>query len=473
MRKSRHAKGAILAMISGLCWFGMVAGASSQRALCPASPMFSSSEATTDVSLQGGLCTNSGTPEAMAPQAAGGFPTGAFSGAALATQALTELTQSTTRETTRSLQDSITNRRRDEMELCAAGFTLVGGRCRTGRSLARPGATEAAEPLQPEPAVRFAGWTALYGDYERRSVQGSASFAVGAWGGGTIPLDVPISVRTRTGSVGFSFGADATTRGVIFPDDGLIAGLALGALTGDATIGTSSGPSSRTSASPALGATTSITRATFSGLTAAGYLVYFNGGFSSDLLLKADLSTLQQSFDDALSFTNPREGQPPLTSVFSGAGRFALLATTIAGNLNYRFIVDPNLWIEPTVGAFYTHSTYGNGAAAFGLDDGDLVTVQGGARVGLPILIGRTLITTTLTGLAYSDVLVAGGFVPGASFLPSNLLAKADEGQIRGRGIIAVGFDFGNGVTSFIQGEARGGKGLFGAGGRAGIRIVW
>ena len=36
-----------------------------------------------------------------------------------------------------------------------------------------------------------------------------------------------------------------------------------------------------------------------------------------------------------------------------------------------------------------------------------------------------------------------------------------------------MNFDFGQGISSFIQGEVRGGQGLFGAGGKAGVRVQW
>ncbi len=482
MRASRFWKRAAVAAAAELCGSGMAPQALAQRALCPASLHFSTGEATSGVSLQGGLCTNRGTPAGGPRAAEGGFPTGAFSGAALATQALSELTQSTTSETTRGLQDSLTKRRDEESELCSAGFTLVGGACETGRSVAVRAMPEGVVPFpRPasragplEPPVRLSSWATLYGDYERRSATSSARFDVGAWGGGTMSLDLPISVRTRAGTVGFAFGSDATLRGLLTPDDGLIAGLSLGYLTGDVTIATSSGPSRDPTFPPALGPGTSRMRAALAGPTIGAYGIYFNGAFSTDLLLKADVLTLDESFQDVLSFTYPGEGRPPLTSSFSGTGRFSLVNTTLAGNLAYRFIIDPSLWVEPTVGAQYTHSAYGAGAQDFGLDDADLVRIQGGARLGIPVRIdAHTLMTTTLTGLAYSDVLVAGGFIPGAGFLTGNVLAEADQGQVRGRGIAAVTFDYGNGVSSFIQGEARGGKGLLGAGGRAGVRIVW
>jgi hypothetical protein len=77
--------------------------------------------------------------------------------------------------------------------------------------------------------------------------------------------------------------------------------------------------------------------------------------------------------------------------------------------------------------------------------------VQGGARVGTTsVFSNNILMTTTLTGLAYDDVVVNGGFIPGASFNGNNILANADRGQVRGRGILAFNFDFGQGLTSFV-----------------------
>jgi len=44
---------------------------------------------------------------------------------------------------------------------------------------------------------------------------------------------------------------------------------------------------------------------------------------------------------------------------------------------------------------------------------------------------------------------------------------------VRGRGILALNFDFGQGVSSYVLGDVRGGKGLFGVGGKAGVRYQW
>ena len=82
--------------------------------------------------------------------------------------------------------------------------------------------------------------------------------------------------------------------------------------------------------------------------------------------------------------------------------------------------------------------------------------------------------TTTLTGLAYNDVVVqGGGVIPVNSFNGNNLLVQADQGLMRGEGIFALNFDFGGGWSSLVQGDVYGGAHLFGAGGKAGIRYQW
>jgi hypothetical protein len=65
--------------------------------------------------------------------------------------------------------------------------------------------------------------------------------------------------------------------------------------------------------------------------------------------------------------------------------------------------------------------------------------------------------TPMLTGLAYNDVVVQGGVLPGFGLQPSgagsvnpllqgnNLLAQSDQGFMRGQGIFALNFDFGYG----------------------------
>ena len=108
-------------------------------------------------------------------------------------------------------------------------------------------------------------------------------------------------------------------------------------------------------------------------------------------------------------------------------------------------------------------------AAQLGLSDGHLWRVQGGARVGYETMIGNTRLTTILTGLAYENTTITGGFIQGGAF-GSNTLALNDQGKLRGQAILTFAADHGNGWSTFIQGNVRGGDEYFAAGGRAGFR---
>jgi hypothetical protein len=328
-------------------------------------------------------------------------------------------------------------------------------------------------PIPIEPAARFGSWGQVFGDYEHRDASGAAFVTTG----GTPPIvPVEISVQSRTGTVGFQIGGDFTTRDVLLANDGVIAGAMTGFARSDLSLNTQS-----------LSTNFSIVHngsghmdANLTGGMLGLYATYFNGGFSTDFLAKADVFSLGENFTDLLAFP-VFKGLPPdcvpvgsHDCVFSKTDPIPVINTTVMDNLNYRFNVYPNFWIEPTVGVQYTHTSYLEKAARLGLADGDLVMVQGGARFGTTTLLdNHVLMTTILTGLAYDDVLVAGGFVPGLAFEGNNILAHADRGQVRGRGILALNFDFGQGISSYVLGEARGGKGLFGAGGKAGVRVVW
>jgi hypothetical protein len=81
--------------------------------------------------------------------------------------------------------------------------------------------------------------------------------------------------------------------------------------------------------------------------------------------------------------------------------------------------------------------------------------VQGGARFGTNFLIGNNVRTTViLTGLAYDDVVVTGNILHSEADIihqeafasGNNILSNADRGQVRGRGVLAFNFDFGQGI---------------------------
>jgi hypothetical protein len=472
---------ALVSSAASLFVLGHPAEVRAQTALCP--PGFTQ---------QNGVCTDGSD--------------GAFSGAALASQALSELSETTTQETTKNTIKAVSERRVQEEQRCAEGFSRVDGTCQRipppvseAAPIAPPGppeehvfkkakkpkaaavARKEAVPPAPkivsrapppvlmpvaiEPAVRLGTWTQVYGDYEKRNATGFADIGTVTVACGGNPCPLTNSVQSRTGTVGFLAGADLTSRGLFFGNDGLIAGVTAGYVSSNLTLNTAS-----LALSTSVNSGFSHLHANLSGPTAGLYATYFSGGFSTDFTLKVDALTLDETFNEVLGFIAGGPGQVP----FAGGGSVSLLNGTIAGNLNYRFDLYPNFWIEPTVGAQYTNSSYGSNAANLGLADGNLVMVQGGARFGTTALINnRVLMTTTLTGLAYDDVLVAGGFIPAAAFNGQNLLVQADQGKVRGRGVLAFNFDCGQGVTSFVQGEVRGGSGLFGAGGKAGVRYVW
>jgi hypothetical protein len=67
-----------------------------------------------------------------------------------------------------------------------------------------------------------------------------------------------------------------------------------------------------------------------------------------------------------------------------------------------------------------------------------------------------THVTPTLAGLAYDDVEVTGDVVNGGLF-PLAPVILTDQGKVRGQGIFNVNLDYGNGLSTFVQGDVRGG----------------
>jgi hypothetical protein len=462
----------ILIAIAFMLFTGGSTSARAQSALCPGAYPFSN-----------GTCTN-GT-------------TGAFSGAATATQALTDLSQSTTEESVATAATALSSRLKQERERCPDGFTLVEGTCqriatappqaavvvppkppaprkRHKAHAPTAAAVRAPEPVpsvvapQPPPIYqsRFGAWAQMFGDYERRGANGATS--LDCCSGGAVALT--LNVNSRSNTYGFVGGFDYTARSLISGDDGLI----FGALAGYSSSNISIRTTSLSTALMNVGNGFSQTKVNLSGPAVGLFATFFSGGFSTDLLLKTDFFKLNQSFTESLAFSAASQTMPAFVQPFSGFNSTNLTNLTGAGNLNYRFIFDNNFWVEPTTGFQYINSSYGSGASQLGLADGYLFMVQGGARFGKDVVLdNQTRVTLALTALAYDDVVVHGGFIPGAGFEANNLLVKSDQGKLRGRGIAALNVDFGGGISSFVEGQVYGGKGLLGAGGKVGIRVQW
>src|SRR5262249_55981070 len=106
--------------------------------------------------LTNGSCTN--------------FSDGAFSGAALASQALSELSQTTTQTNTKEIGKAIVERREQERERVRRPVRPVS---EVPREKPKPAEVVSKEPPPPpiEP-VRFGTWTQVFGDYQKRDAAG-------------------------------------------------------------------------------------------------------------------------------------------------------------------------------------------------------------------------------------------------------------------------------------------------------------
>jgi hypothetical protein len=442
---------------------GLLAGgfagspAQAQKAFCP-----TSFPGQAGISFDINECTNGNT--------------GAYSNTALASQSLSDLSQSSTQDATKATMASISDRRANEEERCPDGLTRVAGTCRPGtasRFAPEPGGTWMSVPAPllafapPQQAFakvpvveqgpRMGAWMQGYGDYERRTGRGAGigEFSV-----------LALDVRSTTWSGGVLGGVDITFRNVAFGGDGLITGLLAGYMSSHVTVNTSN-----TSSDPATTPSGfSTLKARLSGPVTGVYASYFNGGFSTDLAFKVEFLDLNVSFNDILGFgPNPDLGIAAATVPFSGSGSTRLNNYTTSGNVNYRVPAGRNFWIEPTAGFQYTRSDYGSDAALLGLADGSLLRLQAGARFGVESSWDAVRMTTVLTGLVYDNVVVSGGAIQNGG----NPLVLSDEGKLRAQGILALNFYHGSRVSSFLQADVQGGDGFFGAGGKTGLRVVW
>lgn len=210
--------------------------------------------------------------------------------------------------------------------------------------------------------------------------------------------------------------------------------------------------------------------AMLSGPATGVYASYFDGGFSTDLAFKVEFFKLNLSFNDLLGFqSNPAFGFPPTTVPFFGSGTTSVNNYTTSGNVNYRFPVSGHVWTEPTAGILYTLSDYASDADQLGLADGSILRLQTGERFGVEGTWDAVRMTTVFTGLLYDDVLVSGGMLQNAP----NPLIIADQGKLRGEGILTLNFYQGDRVSYLLQADLWGGQGLFAAGGKMGVRVAW
>jgi hypothetical protein len=482
-----------LTVAAGLLLFaGQNHVAQAQSIFCP-----SAIPSQPGIALSNGTCTNG--------------KTGALSTASLSSETLSELSESTTEAATSTVGNALSARRQTERDRCSDGFERVNGVCRRSAAPERPAAaptqtTEVkrtpapnaapsprperrnaaprvatrpapfykAPPPPLEQGVRYAAWAQVIGDYERRTGTSGTSIICCTGGGmaGGIPNPLLQNVQSRGAMVGVLGGADGTLRDVWGQNDAVIVGALSGYLSSDVRLTATSTSSNPTN----VGNGQSTLNAHLEGPSAGAYITYFNDRFSGDLTFRADFLNLSESFNETLAFTanvmNNVPSPPATLFPFAGSGSTRLNNYTTSGNVNYRIPVSTISWIEPTTGFQFTQSDYDASAAALGLTNGHLVRVQGGARYGIEYYWGAAKLTTTVTGLAYDDVNITGGFIQNVAFGANGLIIN-DEGLLRGQGILAFNLAYANGVSLYAQGDVRGGKDLFGAGGKGGIRVTW
>ncbi len=393
---------------------------------------------------------------------------GAFSSAALASQAIGDVQQSTTQQATTATMDAISARRAEEASRPDPAPARPAAEPQSARRApaSRPLKAMPVKAVAPVPVYdtgpRWGVWVHGFGDYERRDSLGTAG---GFTGPGGQSLNIDLRQTARTGGV--IGGVDMTFRNVVGAGDGLIVGLLGGYMESDISF-TTTVTQTGAAVSPIAGVGTANGKVRVSGPSAGIYYTYFNGGFSNDTTFKVDFLSIGLNFSEIFAFNNGF-GNPAV----SGAGGTDVNNYVVASNFQYRFPISSTVWIEPTVGFRYVNSEYAASAAGLGLQNGEAWRVQGGARIGFESMWNTTRVTTVLTGLIYSDVSVIGGVISdgatGGAFAGTAVL-PSDEGKVRGQGIARVNFDHGNGFSTFVQGEVRGGEGLFGAGGRAGVR---
>jgi hypothetical protein len=286
-----------------------------------------------------------------------------------------------------------------------------------------------------------------------------------------------ITLDAKTTIWGFVSGVDLTFRSIAVGGDALITGLLGGYLTSTMNINTISTSSNNTQA---LGGSSAM-QIRLSGPSAGTYATYFAGPFSTDLTFRADFLDINNSFSNVTNFLlnsgfQDNNGNTifvpsgPVTS--AGIVTASVTNLNVIGNYNYRIPLYGGIWIEPTAGFAYAYSLYDAAAASLGVSDGYVLVVQGGARLGIDNFFGPIHVTQTITGLAYDDVKIVGGPILNGAFIGGPLI-NLDQGKVRGEGIYAMNFDYGNGFSSFVQGIVYGGEDLIGAGGKVGLRYQW
>jgi hypothetical protein len=447
----------------------------------------------------GAYFTNAGNTTSPASAVAGTTISGSEASTSLATELLAQ-------------------RRIQEAQSCPVGYIKVGGLCQPENKikkqevrLSRPRRAPSDEPpvqrLQPRQTQEASSpslnavWGQAFTDYEQRTGLGTAL--------------APASRTQRTD--GLLFGTDR----VIQSGDGQIVLGILGSLSD-----TKQDFRSSSSGSQPTTYTIDLSKIAFAGYPNDPSSIYdyvdstnhllqnqetqtlrggglgltaslSRGGYFSDGLFKADFLNLSRASSfldtfnsqlDVAAFeqfgfghngcinTVDQFGNPlpipttshPQTVVKTLAQSSTAMNLVLADSAGYHFDLNAGYWVEPLAGFQYTFASYGSNASSLGLEDGHALRLQGGARVGLTRPSEYGMWTTSFTGLLYSDVYIHG-FVTNADGISASYLL-ADQGKLRVQGIFNSRLQLSNGVSAFLECQARGGSDYWALGARVGGR---
>src|SRR5262245_27303877 len=373
-----------LGVVAPVALVGLGAPAQAQGIFCPSNVQGG------PTTLQSGFCSNPST--------------GAFSNAALGSQALSDVTQASSAQSTDTVVQAVSARRRTEQVQQETPPSAPRERRLPPREPSRmPTKTEPLiykAPIAPVPyGPQWGVWAEGFGEYDRLTGDGFTSGpGIGIGGGLATPMNLSFTTKATTG--GFVAGADRTFRNFGPGGGTLIAGVLTGYLRSNLSSSTTSSPTAAN-----VGTGFGILSGHLSGPSVGAYATYFLNGFSTDLTLKVDFLHLNETFANYLAFS---DGNNAVGTTFAaGAGSTNLINYGIAWNIQQKFFWSNATWIEPTAGLRYYIADYDSDAAALGLADGHVLRLQAGARLGTQFFWNNVLVTPVLTGLAYDDVIVS------------------------------------------------------------------
>ena len=164
-------------------------------------------------------------------------------------------------------------------------------------------------------------------------------------------------------------------------------------------------------------------------------------------------------------------GLPLFTGPINAAGDIAENNLNVLSNVYYRFDIGDGYWLEPTAGFRYSYTAYGDNAALFGLENGELWRIQGGTRIGTGGIYNGYYWSASLLGLLYDDVSIRGYVTPdtGLASGPSTV----DQGKLRAMGQLFGTIADGQGWNywGLFRGARR--RRCFAVGGKLGVRYQW